>query len=66
MKIVVRVCCCCMVKRGGGMNLLPRDVTAEQLGLDPVISDKDTVTGYIKVNIAHQENKKETLEGTYC
>jgi len=33
------------VKREGVLNLLPRDVTTEQLGLDPINSDKDTVTG---------------------
>ena len=27
-----------------GIGLLPGDVTAEQLGLDPVHSDQDTVT----------------------
>ena len=28
-----------------GIGLLPGDVTAEQLGLDPVYGDQDTVTG---------------------
>lgn len=37
------------------MHLLPRDVTTEQLGLDPVISDKDTVTGYIVVSNASEK-----------